>query len=169
MALSKAPAPTQRLATLKAAKEAGLHVYVAIAPTYPECDETDLRRTLTAIRDVNPITVFHEPINIRAENVERIKRTATRLGVPLDIAVFATRDAWQEYAIRSLTTVCKIAAELGLGDRLHLWPDKSLGSKTRLERMTDPAGFEQWLQHWWRRVSEWPAGAAHESPLLSEQ
>src|SRR5439155_13771851 len=33
----RAPSPTQRLATLSAAKEAGLHIYVAIAPTYPEC------------------------------------------------------------------------------------------------------------------------------------
>src|SRR6202008_4178671 len=30
----KAPAPSQRLATLRAARQAGLHVYVAIAPTY---------------------------------------------------------------------------------------------------------------------------------------
>jgi DNA repair photolyase len=36
-----APAPTQRLATLQAAKKAGLHVYAAIAPTYPECDYAD--------------------------------------------------------------------------------------------------------------------------------
>ena len=40
----KAPAPSQRLATLRA-REAGLHVYVAVAPTYPECDEADLRST----------------------------------------------------------------------------------------------------------------------------
>src|SRR5438874_13207345 len=43
----RAPAPSQRLATLKAAREMGLHVYVAVAPTYPECGEDDLRKTLT--------------------------------------------------------------------------------------------------------------------------
>lgn len=37
----KAPAPLQRLATLRAAREAGLNVYVTVAPTYPECDEAD--------------------------------------------------------------------------------------------------------------------------------
>lgn len=37
----KAPPPSQRLAALRAAREAGLHVYVAVAPTYPECDEAD--------------------------------------------------------------------------------------------------------------------------------
>lgn len=65
----KAPAPSQRLAALRAAKDAGLYIYVAVAPTYPECDEPDLRATLQAIAELEPITVFHEPINIRAENV----------------------------------------------------------------------------------------------------
>ena len=65
----KAPPPSTRLATLRAAKEAGLNVYVAMAPTYPECDEVDLRATLEAVVELKPITVFHEPINIRAENV----------------------------------------------------------------------------------------------------
>jgi DNA repair photolyase len=76
----KAPAPSRRLATLRAARAAGLHVYVAIAPTYPECDRDDLDATLTAITDVDPITIFHEPINIRAENVARIKAYAESLG-----------------------------------------------------------------------------------------
>ena len=80
----KAPAPSQRLVTLLAAKEAGLHVYVALAPTYPECDEADLRATLQAVAELEPITIFHEPINIRAENVARIEQHAEALGlVPL--------------------------------------------------------------------------------------
>ena len=62
----KAPAPSQRLATLQAAKAIGLHVYVAIAPTYPECDEEDLQATLTAIAGLDPITIFHEPINLKS-------------------------------------------------------------------------------------------------------
>ena len=44
----KAPAPTQRLETLQKAKEQGLHVYVAMAPTYPECDAADIRATMQA-------------------------------------------------------------------------------------------------------------------------
>lgn len=44
--------PAQRLATLRAAKEAGLHTFVAMAPTFPECDEADLRATLTAIKEL---------------------------------------------------------------------------------------------------------------------
>src|SRR5580658_5857478 len=91
----QAPAPSQRLAALRAAREAGLHVYVAVAPTYPECDETDLRATLQAVAEVESVTVFHEPINIRAENVERIKAQADSLDINLNTDVFSTREQWQ--------------------------------------------------------------------------
>jgi DNA repair photolyase len=152
----KAPAPTQRLATLRAAKAAGLHVYVAMAPTYPECDEADLRATLSAVAELNPLTVFHEPINIRAENVSRIGAQAAGLGIAMRTEVFATREAWQDYAIDSLQTVQRLAAELGVADRLHSWPDKSLGNQAVLRRMPDPAQFHAWLQQCWNRLSEWP-------------
>jgi len=79
----KAPAPTLRLATLKAAKESGLHVYVAMAPTYPESDVDDLRATLKAIAALDPITIFHEPINLRADNAARIARAASGVGQPM--------------------------------------------------------------------------------------
>jgi DNA repair photolyase len=50
----EAPAPTQRLETLQKAKEQGLHVYVAMAPTYPECDAADSRiRKWWAHSDLN--------------------------------------------------------------------------------------------------------------------
>src|ERR1700720_2478502 len=98
----KAPAPSQRLATLRAAKEANLHVYVALAPTSPECDEADLRATLKAVAELEPITIFHEPINVRAENVARMKAQADKLGISLKTEVFATRESWQDYAVGAL-------------------------------------------------------------------
>ena len=152
----KAPAPSQRLATLRAAKESGLHVFVALAPTYPECDETDLRLTLKAVAELEPITIFHEPINIRAENVARIETQAAEMGVRLRTEVFATRESWQDYAINALHTVSEIAKELGIEKHLHLWPDKSLGSQSLADRMPNPVKFLKRLDHWWHRVSEWP-------------
>jgi DNA repair photolyase len=152
----KAPAPSQRLATLQAAKDAGLHVFVAIAPTYPECDESDLRATLQAVADLNPFTIFHEPINIRAENVKRIEAEAGKIGVALKTDVFATAEAWQDYAIGSLRTVERLAAEVGVVDRLHLWPDRSLGRPTVWRRQADPHQHMIWLSRWWNRISEWP-------------
>jgi len=99
-----------------------LNVYVAVAPTYPECDETDLRATLEAVAELKPITIFHEPINIRAENVERIESQAESLGLVLKTDVFETRQQWQDYAINALQTVERLADELGIADRLHLGP-----------------------------------------------
>ena len=152
----KAPAPSQRLAALRAAKEAGLHVYVAMAPTYPECDEADLRATLKAVAELEPITIFHEPINIRAENVARIEEQAVEMGVRLKTEVFATRESWQDYAVNALHTVSEIAKELGIEKHLHLWPDKSLGSQSLVERMKKPRQYQERLGYWWNRISEWP-------------
>ena len=159
----KAPAPTQRLATLQAAAAAGIPVFVAMAPTFPEVDEDDLRATMIAIKKLNPWTVFHEPVNIRAENVKRIEAHAKTLGVTLNTGVFASAEAWQDYALAQLRQAEKVAAEVGLTPRLHLWPDKSLGSKKCCDRQPDPAAHREWLNQYWTRVSEWPKSATQQS------
>lgn len=180
-----APGVQARLKTLQAAADAGIPIFVAMAPTYPECDTEDLRKTLEAIRPLKPLTIFHEPINVRAENVERIAKHAAELGMQARMKpqVFANPAAWRRYAIDQLMTVQKIAAELGMENRLHLWPDKSLKSKgpfmkarallrtqsNRGQRVSayekqrgckeDEAAyvkFQKWLTHWHGRISEWP-------------
>lgn len=152
----KAPSPSQRLATLQAAKAAGLNVYVAVAPTYPECDEVDLRATLKAIAELKPVTIFHEPINIRAENVERIQVQASALKIRLRSEIFATRESWKDYALQSFKLVHQVAKDIGVANRLHLWPDKSLGAAWVVESMPKPAAYEKWLQSLWTRISQWP-------------
>lgn len=190
----KAPAPSQRLATLQAAIEAGIPVYVAMAPTYPECDEADLRATLEAIRTLNPVTVFHEPINIRAKNVARIEAHAAELGVELQTAVFDNPTAWRRYAINQLAIVQRIAGELGMLGQLHLWPDKSFKSKNAFlkdrhfkfrknhpghretpqekqqRREADEAAyatFDHWVSHWHNLTSKWP-GSENSAAMAPE-
>lgn len=177
-----APGPAARLKTLQEAKAAGLHVFVAVAPTYPECDEVELRATLTKIRELDPITIFHEPINIRAENVARIEIHAASLNPPVKVntAVFDSPETSRKYALESLQLMQRVATELGLLGRLHLWPDASLGSEAEFlklrkqtwqnleltryqrklakqedERYYDEK-FKPWIEGWWRRISEWP-------------
>jgi DNA repair photolyase len=152
----RAPAPSQRLATLQAAREAGLHVYAAVAPTYPECDAADFRATLAALAPLEPVTIFHEPINIRAENVQRIARHAAQLGVMLRTDVFATRTAWQSYALTALRSMRQIAEELRLRDRLHSWPDPALGSAIAVQSQPQPRRYLEELHQSWSRISEWP-------------
>jgi DNA repair photolyase len=151
----KAPSPSQRLATLQAAAEAGLNVFVAVAPTYPECDEVDLRETFAAIAELNPVTVFHEPINIRADNVDRIRQQAGA-EIQLRSEVFATREAWKDYALHSFKLVRKVARETKLLDRLHLWPDKSLGADWIVKNAKRPEDYKRWIAGAWTRISEWP-------------
>lgn len=118
--------------------------------------DADLRGTLMAVTGLEPVTVFHEPINIRAENITRIQSEATRRGLQFQTEVFATRELWQDYALESLRTVERLANELGIADRLHLWHDKSLGSRSAIRRMTNPQKHLEWLQKWWNQVSKWP-------------
>ena len=153
----KAPAPSQRLATLQAAAAAGIPVYVALAPTPAEVDEADLRATLTEVKKLKPLTVFHEPINMRAENVERIEQHAKSLSVTLNTAVFASKEAWRDYSVAQLKLVERVAGEVGLSQQLHLWPDKALGSQAALKEQRDPVAYRAWLETWWSRISEWPA------------
>jgi DNA repair photolyase len=141
-----APSPQKRLDTLRAAKEAGLHVYVALAPTYPECDEEDIRRTLSAIKELDPVTIYHEPINIRAQNAQRIAEHAKSLGITVNTGVFETKQAWAMYALTQLFMVERIADEMGLRKQLHLWPDADL-------RKHAPS---EWLNQYWGKVSDWP-------------
>lgn len=176
----KAPGFEARLRTLEAAKHKEIPRFVAMAPTYPEASESDLRALLTKIQEFNPITVFHEPINIRAENVARIEANAAAKGRTLKTDVFKTPSAWRQYAIDSLNTVHKLAIELKMVQCLHLWPDAHLESNgqflklrkmkraglklTRLEKQRyeqeDQRIYEDqylpWLNGWWDRISEWP-------------
>jgi DNA repair photolyase len=151
-----APSPEQRMKALQEARDAGLNVYVAMAPTFPESDEDDLRATVRAVAQLKPITVFHEPINIRAENVTRIAARARELQVTQKTEVFETPEAWQDYAIESFRTIQRLAKETGISKRLHLWPDPSLGSRKCLARAKRGAEFAKWLQTKWNRISEWP-------------
>ena len=115
-----------------------------------------MRATLQAVAELEPITIFHEPINIRAENVARIEAQAGDMGVRMRTEVFATREGWQDYAVNALHTVSELARELGIEKHLHLWPDKSLGSQSLADRMPNPSKYQKRLEHWWHRVSEWP-------------
>ena len=151
----KAPGVRKRIETLQMAKREGLNVYVAVAPTYPECDEADLRNTLRAVKDLDPVTIFMESINIRARNVARIEDAAARSGVQLRTEVYATKELWEAYALKQMLLFERIAEEEGLGDRIHIWPDKTLASEASLKRSPDHPGKE-WVVSHMERVSDWP-------------
>lgn len=179
-----APGPAVKLKTLQAAVDAGLHVFVALAPTLPDDGEAGLRRTLKEIVKLKPITIFHEPINLRAENVQRISNKARELGRTIRSEGFLSRARWREYAFDQFMLVEKIALDLKVPEGvLHLWPDQDLGTKEgfvdmkRMQVERDSGAksltkkqvsmiekewtdsFEPWINHWHNpqeRISSWP-------------
>ena len=63
----------------------------------------------------------------------------------------------------------KIAGELGIAHKLHLWPDPELLEAKVINAQPDPEGFRLWLRLWHGRISEWPgkngAGAYFPYPV----
>jgi len=179
-----APGPQVKLQTLELAKKAGLHIFVAMAPTLPDEGEKELKTLLTTLAKLKPLTIFHEPINLRAENVARIQAKAREVGRPIRGEVFETRSRWREYAFDQLTLVEKIARELKIPDGvLHLWPDEDLASRAGFMKMKTEAyerefqcstlpprkeaeasrqwreSVEPWINYWHNpeeRISAWP-------------
>ena len=151
----KAPAPSRRLETLRLAAAKGIPVYAAVAPTYPEQGEAELAAVLGEVGRLNPVTVFHEPINIRAENVERMRRESEAVGLKFRGDAFETKDRWADYAVGQLRMAEDVACQLGLGDRFHPWPDESLGTQKR--RRERGAEYSAWLDRCWSRISAWPS------------
>jgi len=151
----KAPSPSRRLETLRLAAAKGIPVYAAVAPTYPEQGQAELAAVLGEVGRLNPVTVFHEPINIRAENVERMRKEAEAVALTFRGDVFETKDRWAEYAVRQLRMAEEVACQLGLGSRFHPWPDSSLGTKQR--RLERGAEYSAWLDRCWSRISAWPS------------
>ncbi len=179
-----APGPQAKLRTLERAVAAGIHVYVAMAPTLPDEGEAALRKTMETLAAFNPVSIFHEPINLRAENVARIEAKARELGRTVNSSVFQSRESWRGYAFTQFALVDKIAQEMNLADGvLHQWPDKTLASKPGFMRMKAmqaerdlgssfstqlrKAASDEWstsvlpwLQYWHNpkeRVSNWPS------------
>lgn len=155
-----APAPIRRLETLRMAQQEGIPLCVMMAPTFAECGRDDLRATLEAVKPLNPLTIFHEPINIRADNAQRIADHAKTLGVSVDTSVFSSRKAWEHYALRSFADMEAMAKEVGVYDQLHLWVDGALGTQTFLKKTPDPVRHQAWVGYWWNRISEWPGKPA---------
>jgi len=191
-----APRPAAKLRILHRAVKEGIPIYVALAPTYPEQGEAELRETIQAIMALNPYTIFHEPINTRAENVARIEKQAKALGLEINSGVFKTKERWREYAFQQLSLVEKICDDLNVPEGvLHLWPDEDLGSeagfikmkKMQAEREHGGGAFtralkeeaeslwksqwQPWLQYWHNpseRISAWPTPApSRREPELS--
>jgi len=179
-----APGPAQKLKVLREAKEAGLNIFIAMAPTLPDQGHAEITQTMKAIVELQPITIFHEPINLRADNLARIEAKARKENQSIRSEVFHTRERWRRYALGQLQLVEQVARELKIPQGvLHLWPDTVLASEAQFIEMRRAQNEEQtgvkslsgvirakikdqwnesmkpWLDYWHNpkeRLSSWP-------------
>jgi DNA repair photolyase len=158
----QAPGVTKRLECLRKAKDVGLHVYAAVAPTFPEQGIEDFRKILTVINSLDPVTVFHEPVNVRGGNVDLMAHEFRNEGLEFPGEIFRNRKRWAVYAARSLTEFEDAARDIGLEDRLKLWPDADLQHEDAVQAVVesglfaDESEFKTWIEAHWARPSAWP-------------
>lgn len=118
-----ASSPTRRLRMLHKARDAGLPVYVAIAPVMPFHREEEFNRVLNAVWDLEPREIFCEPLNPKGGNLAMVHETL----VPYD-AYFAemiatyTEQAWAMFTDYILTLgVSKHARFVPWPDTMRRW------------------------------------------------
>lgn len=158
----KVPSPKQRLKLLLDARERGINTFVAVAPVFPECDYQSLVELFSEVKKADPVTIFMEPVNLRQDIARRIQEKAISVGYDIDMTPYTDREAWADYAIAKLKEAERAAKEVGVADRLHLWPDKALGAEKVVTRQADPEAYQAWLNKSWHRISEWPGNPAPE-------
>lgn len=158
-----APGPSQRLDALRAVHEAGLGVYVALAPVPPESTYEDILRTMIAVAELAPVTVYVEPINVHRSTFARMQNELSAGGQSWPAAKTFELENWPAYAMRVLRGAEVAAREVGLPPSvLHLWPPLELESRVvweRARRHFDVGDYDEhlaWLDRWWRRISDWP-------------
>ena len=148
---ANSPAPARRVDLICSAHEYGLNTYLAVAPTFPGMEETEMSDILALAEATSCRTVFMEPINIRAENVTRLRTRAQQLGLPTEpLEVFATRERWADYSAKAMVLFERRAKKVGLEKQLHLWPDPDL------RKINHPLLTPEWWQSWTNRISYWP-------------
>jgi len=157
-----APGVMKRLECMRKAKEAGLHVYVAVAPTYPEMGLDDYREIHTMIKSLDPVTVYHEPINVRGGNVDLMENEFHKLGLEFRSDIFRNTENWAVYATQALRDFEAAAGEVGFSDQLKLWPDGDLMGESAIQAVVDAGIFKnalemaEWIKNQWERPVVWP-------------
>lgn len=116
-----APLPSDRYKAMMKGYEAGIKLYVAIAPTTPTMLLQDFQNLLEQIVKFEPEVIFWEPINARGTNGKRM------LEAGLDFVQSVTnRDSWAENFIQQWQHIEQAASNIGCKDLLHIWVDPEL-------------------------------------------
>ena len=130
----QAPPPTKRYQALLKGYKAGCRLYIAMAPTPPTMTKDDLKAHLEKICQLSPEVIFWEPINARGSNGKRM--IAAGLDFTREVM---TKKSWAESFVKQWEDMETAAQELGILDKLHIWPDPEL------KGYVDEAKLESWF------------------------
>ena len=137
-----APLPSDRYKAMMKGYEAGIKLYVAIAPTPPTMQLQDFQNLLQQIMKFDPEVIFWEPINARGTNGKRM------LEAGLDFVRSVTnRDSWAENFIHQWHDIEQAANNIGCKDLLHIWVDPELRG------FVDDTSLDFWLFR--KTVEDW--------------
>ena len=138
----KASAPTRRLEMLRRARDAGLNVYVAIAPFMPFHGENELNAVVNAIAGLNPIEIFDEVLNPRSENLEMMNAALANANrserVPVEYL-----PQWPHWTFEHLKAAQAACERAGVGQKFIAWPDPRATIAKSLQE-----DERAWLQAW---------------------
>ncbi len=137
-----APLPSDRYKAMMKGYEAGIKLYVAIAPTPPTMKLQDFQNLLQQVMKFEPEVIFWEPINARGTNGKRM------IEAGLDFVQSVTnRDSWAENFIQQWQDIEKAAKNIGCKDLLHIWVDPELRG------FVDDASLDYWLFR--KTIEDW--------------
>jgi|JFJP01.1.fsa_nt_gi DNA repair photolyase len=137
-----APLPSDRYKVMMKGYEAGIRLYVAIAPTPPTMQLQDFQNLLQQVMKFEPEVIFWEPINARGTNGKRM------LEAGLDFVRSVTnRDSWAENFIQQWQDIEQAANDIGCKDLLHIWVDPELRG------FVEDEALDYWLFR--RTVEDW--------------
>ena len=137
-----APLPSDRYKAMLKGYEAGIKLYVAIAPTPPTMHLQDFQSLLQKIMVFEPEVIFWEPINARGTNGKRM------LEAGLDFVRSVTnRDSWAENFIHQWNDIEQAATNIGCKELLHIWVDPELCGFVNDEAL-DYWLFRQTVEDW---------------------
>jgi DNA repair photolyase len=137
-----APLPSDRYKAMMKGYEAGINLYVAIAPTPPTMQLQDFQNLLQQVMKFDPEVIFWEPINARGTNGKRM------LEAGLDFVRSVTnRDSWAENFIQQWQYIEQAANNIGCKDLLHIWVDPELRG------FVEDSALDYWLFR--KTVEDW--------------
>lgn len=132
--------PQRRLKMLEKAADAGLDIYVAVAPVMPFHGLDTVKEVLEKTIPLRPVEVFSEVLNPMDENTSMMNEALIKAGRKERVSEFYRKNEWVRWTYNYLNEAYILAHQLG--HNFICWPSPH-GIKDPLTSQE-----KQWLMTW---------------------